>query len=51
MTPRQALEILDGAVAQISLNRQQHSTLVQASQVLAQAIEPTPPPTQEEKKK
>jgi hypothetical protein len=46
MTPQQALEILDGAVAQISLNRNQHATLVQALQILAQAIEPKPEATE-----
>lgn len=34
MTKEQALQLLDSAVAQMALNRQQHAALVQALQVL-----------------
>jgi hypothetical protein len=39
MTPKQAIEILDNAVSQMALNRQQHATLVEALQVLVKSIE------------
>lgn len=38
MTPEQALQMIDQAVAQLVLNRAQHWRLVEAIEVLKQAI-------------
>jgi len=42
MTPEQALNNLNAAVAAMQLNREQHTTLVQSVEVLRQAIIPKP---------
>jgi hypothetical protein len=40
MTPQEALQIVDQAVAAAPLSRQHHTTVIQALQVLQAAIEP-----------
>jgi hypothetical protein len=47
MTSEQALQLVDSAVSQIALNRQQHHQLTQAVSVLAQTIAPAPSETPE----
>jgi hypothetical protein len=44
MTPAQALQMMDQAVSTMNLDRTQHANLQQATQVLAQAIQPAPAP-------
>jgi hypothetical protein len=38
MTPKEALELIDNTLAQISLNRVGHETIMRALGVLSQAI-------------
>ena len=38
MEPKQALQLLDGVIAQVSLNREAHAQIVQAVGVLNQVI-------------
>ncbi len=42
MTTDQALQLLDGAIAGMTLNRKDHAMLQQAIQTLAQAVAPKP---------
>jgi len=43
MTPDQALDLLDRAAGLASLPRQDHAAVIQAVQVLRQAIQPKEP--------
>jgi hypothetical protein len=40
MTPKEALEVIDSTLAQISLNRAGHETIMRALSVIGKAIEP-----------
>lgn len=51
MTTNQALQMLDGAVSTMQLNREQHGNLQMALQTLAQAVVPKPEPAKDEAKK
>lgn len=48
MNPEQAIQLLDSAVSQMALSRQQHAQLVQALQVLMEATKPKLPEPQSE---
>lgn len=48
MTPEQALQMLDGAVLTMNLERAQHANLQQAVATLAQKIAPPAMPTNTE---
>lgn len=44
MTPQEALQLLDQAVAQMNTNRETHSRLVEAVDTLGKAIQPQQKP-------
>jgi hypothetical protein len=46
MTPQQALQFLDGLLAQLALDRAGHAKVQQAVMILAQAITPKEPEQQ-----